>query len=288
MGTGDGQFNFPSGIAVDAAGDVYVCDTENSRVQKFTPGGTFIAAWGEHGFGPGQFVGPWGGVVSPAGEIFVTDNGGGQRVVVLSPDGAFAREWGQSGQAGSAPGQFSAPTGITLDQSGRLYVADYGNARIQVFDTAGNFLGQWGSEGSADGQFNYPAGVAADKNGFIYVTDTHNHRVQKFTSAGVFVLKWGSYGSGQGQFDWPEGVCSDRYGNVYVTDFFNRRVQKFDGAGTFLSEWHVDAPQAIAIDANMNVYVVSQQGKPSVSKFTYPTPVPVLGTSWGRVKATYR
>src|SRR5437667_7282583 len=95
-GSGQGQFDFPSGVAVDAVGDVYVCDTGNRRIQKFTTDGAFITAWGTFGFGPRQFIGPWGVAVSPNGEVFVTDNGGGQRVEVFTSDGQFLRQWGVS------------------------------------------------------------------------------------------------------------------------------------------------------------------------------------------------
>ena len=124
-------------------------------------------------------------------------------------------------------------------------------------------------------------------SGFVYVTESDNNRVQKFTSDGTFVAKWGSYGAGPGQFSSPTGVCVDAAGGVYVTDLFNARVQKFDAAGGFLTTWYVASAQAVAVDASRNVFVVSQQGTPRVSKFVL-APVPVTGTTWGRLKAMYR
>ena len=75
---------------------------------------------------------------------------------------------------------FRYPSGIAVDASDNVFVADTFNHRIQQFDTAGNFISEWGSEGSGNGSFNLPFGVAADSSGTIYVADTFNHRIQQF------------------------------------------------------------------------------------------------------------
>ena len=105
------------------------------------------------------------------------------------------------GSYGSGDGQFNAPSGVAVDSSGNVYVADTDNHRIQKFNSSGGFITKWGSSGSGDGQFNYPYGVAVDSSGNVYVADTSNDRIQKFNSTGGFITKWGSYGSGDGQFN---------------------------------------------------------------------------------------
>src|SRR6266571_4521585 len=91
----------------------------------------------------------------------------------------------QWGTPGSGDGQFNGPAGVAVDASGNVYVADYGNHRVQKFTDTGTFLTQWG------GQFNGPTGVAVDASGNVYVGDTgnggiHNNRIQKFTDTGVY------------------------------------------------------------------------------------------------------
>ena len=95
----------------------------------------------------------------------------------------FFGELGGSGSQGEDDGQFSWPTGIAVDGSGRVYVTDSRNDRVQVFGTDGQFLTQWGSQGSGDGQFSSPTGIAVDGSRMVYVVDSRNHRVQVFTTA---------------------------------------------------------------------------------------------------------
>jgi DNA-binding beta-propeller fold protein YncE len=86
----------------------------------------------------------------------------------------------QWGSVGSGDGQFSNPAGVATDAAGNVYVADFGNHRIQKFTGTGVYLTQWGSFGSGDGQFSTPRGVATDVDGNVYVADQGNHRIQKF------------------------------------------------------------------------------------------------------------
>ena len=90
--------------------------------------------------------------------------------------GTFMGKWGSSG---SGDGQFGSPAGVATDSAGNVYVADFGNSRIQKFDSSGTFILKWGSSGSGDGQFSFPRGVATDACS-LYVADTNNNRIQKF------------------------------------------------------------------------------------------------------------
>src|SRR6266508_2478133 len=191
--------------------------------------------------------------------------GGGQHVNVVLPrnqnvDFAFARTI----QPHARAGQFYHAFGVAVDGSGVVYMADSGNARIQVFHSSGQFLYQWGSWGDRPGQFLDPHGVAVDRQGNVYVADTGNSRIQKFNGDGTWLTSWGSQGSGNGQFSFAEGIATDRDGNVYVADSGNHRIQKFTPAGvwqatraalgTGTGPFHY--PTGLAIDQSGNVFVV--------------------------------
>ena len=177
-GTGDGQFNSPQGIATDSGGNVYVTDTSNYRVQKFTSAGVFSAKWGSNGTGDGEFDSPQGIATDSDGKVYVVDSGN-RRIQKFTSDGTFVTKWGSSG---SGDGQFVGPFGITVDGSGDVYVVDRGNHRIQKFTGAGVFVTKWGSSGVGDGQFIYPHGITLDSARNVYVVDTYNNRIQKFTA----------------------------------------------------------------------------------------------------------
>ncbi len=108
---GDRQFKMPSGVAADASGNVYVADTGNHRIQKFSPDGTFIAKWGSLGSGDGQFNWPTGIAIDGPGNIYVAD-AGNHRLQKFSPDGTFIAKWGS---LGTGNGQFNGPSGVTVD-----------------------------------------------------------------------------------------------------------------------------------------------------------------------------
>jgi DNA-binding beta-propeller fold protein YncE len=170
VGSGDGQFYDPSGIAVDGYGNVYVADSGNNRIQKFTSDGIFIAKWGSYGSGDGQLLFPFGIAVDGFGNVYVLDQDN-VRIQKFTSTGGFITKWGSYG---SGDGQFNWPWGIAVDGSGNVYVADSGNDRIQKFTSSGGFITKWGSRGSRDGQFNYPWGIAVDGSGNVYVADTYN------------------------------------------------------------------------------------------------------------------
>jgi DNA-binding beta-propeller fold protein YncE len=179
------------------------------------------------------------------------------------------------------PWYFNGPVGIAVDSSGCVYVADYWNARIQKFDSNGNFITKWGSEGTGDGEFDDPAGIAVDSSGCVYVADAGNHRIQKFDSDGNFITKWGSSGTGDGEFSFPCGIAVDSSGCVYVADAEDDRIQKFDSDGNFITKWgssgtgdgEFSFPCGIAVDSSGNVYVADLHND-RIQKFAPKLPMP--------------
>ena len=255
QGTGNGQFQSPYGIAVDANGRVFVADTNNHRIQKFEPDGTFVKAWGSLGTDPGQFNKPWDVAVSDTGRVYVAD-GENYRIQKFTSSGRYIGEWGTIGdQDGEGIWR-----GVAVSPSGRVYASDIRNRRVQKFSSSGQFLGKWGSQGHDSGQFwSGPKGLAVGPTDHVYVADWGNWRVQKFSAGGMHLGHWGSNGAGEGQFSYgPSAVAVDASGNVYVTDDYH--VRKFDAHGGFIGYVaslgvDLDHPFGIAVDLAGRVHI---------------------------------
>jgi hypothetical protein len=257
-GSADGQF-YVAGVAADAAGNIYVADLYNHRIQKFDSNGNFLLKWGGFGSEDGEFYYPYGVAVDGFSNVYVVD-ANNHRIQKFDSNGNFITKWGTQG---SGDGQFNFPLAVAVDGSANVYVADPFNYRIEKFDSNGTFLTKWGSLGAGDGEFTQPVGVAADASGMVYVADDVTQYIQKFDSNGNFITKWGGAGAGDGQFAAASGVAVDASGMVYVADHNNNRVQKFDSGGTFLAQWgsfgagdgEFEGPYAVTVDAAYNVYV---------------------------------
>ncbi|MFA5414209.1 MAG: PKD domain-containing protein [Methanoregula sp.] len=278
---GDGSFQYPNGVAIDSSGNVYVADTNNNRIQKFSSTGAFLSKWGSEGSGDGQFSNPHDIAIDSGDNVYVADTSN-DRIQKFSSTGSFLGKWGSFG---SGDGQFYYPQGVAIDSGGNVYVADTSNKRIQKFSSTGTFLAKWGTQGSGDGQFVYPLGISIDFSGNVYIVDVAINRVQKFSSTGTFLAKWGSLGEGDGQFAYPFDITADTLDNVYVTDTQNNRIQKFTSTGTFLSKWgskgsddgQFNYPQGIATDTNGNVYVADSDNN-KIQKFSSTG---TFLTTWG-------
>jgi len=183
-GVGRGQFDFPRGIAADHSGNILVGDTNNGRIQKFSPAGVFLSMLGSPGYNPGEFKEPNGVAVDTNGNVYVADVGN-HRVQKLAPDGRFIAQW-----SGPALG-FYGPRDIWITSDDVVYVVDQGRSRIVKLDANGAVLATWGTQGVGDGQFDEPTAVAVDdKRNRVYVADPRNRRIQIFDTTGKFVAKW--------------------------------------------------------------------------------------------------
>jgi len=153
-GEDDGQFTWPTSIALDKDGNVYVADEWLHRISIFDKDGTFLSQWGKPGSGDGALNKP-AGLAITNGTMFVSDSCN-HRIQKFSLDGKYL---GQFGSFGSGPGQLNSPWGLGLDTDGNVYVADWRNDRIQKFSPDGQPLASFGQSGSGVGQFNRPSGV---------------------------------------------------------------------------------------------------------------------------------
>ena len=182
-GEGEGQFIWPTAIALDPQGNVYVADEWLNRISIFDKDGEFLSSWGKAGSGDGELDRPAGIAISGNGTLFLTDSRN-HRVQKFSLDGQYK---GKRGSFGDGPGQFNFPWGIGLDKDSQVFVADWRNDRIQKLTADGEWQTSFGQSGSGIGQFNRPASVCVDEDGDIYVADWLNNRVQVLTPEGRFV-----------------------------------------------------------------------------------------------------
>jgi YYY domain-containing protein len=155
-----------------------------------------------------------------------------------------------------AAGQVRQPRGAASDAAGRVWVADFGNQRVQVFGADGSPAFALGTRGSGPGQFNDPCGVAVGPSGLVFVADTWNGRVQVLDEKGGWLREWG------GGFFGPRGIAVDAGGTVFVSDTGNGRVVRFDGFGHKEAEWGTAAgpgkladPQGLVTGKDGKVYV---------------------------------
>ena len=179
-------------------------------------------------------------------------------------------------------GGFFYPGALALDSSGNVFVSDFANSRIQVFEPSGNFIRKWGSPGSGEGEFNTNTGIAIDSADNVYVVDQGNARIEVFDSQGAFIRMWGwgvddgtatlqtctsgcepgMAGSGDGQLGFDSktqggagALAVDSADNVYVVDAINNRIQVFDPNGSFIRKWGSVYQGGIAIDSSDQVFI---------------------------------
>jgi tripartite motif-containing protein 71 len=279
-GAEGGEFGEPDDVAVDPAGNVYVADSSNVRIDKFDPSGNFLRAWGKDVVASG------------------TDNTGGSEICIAGTDDVC-----QAGTGGALGGQFSGLSKIATDPTGaHLYEIDGSGFRVQEFNADGTFDRAWGKDvvstgtddqgtgfetclagtddvckggaaaGSA-GALTFPTGVGVAPNGDVYVTEgpSGGQRISKFTATGSFLRAWGgnvvaaggpddtlsgraeicvptqgdtcqngSQGAQGGEFNTPYDAAVDGDGNVYVVEANQYRLQKFDASGAFEQAWGTD------------------------------------------------
>ncbi len=228
---GAGQFAMPHGLTIDAKGHLWVTDVALQQVFELDATGRVLLTLGERGVAGDDethFNMPTDVAVADDGTFFVSDGYGNSRVVRFSPEGRFERSWGE---VGVLPGQFVVPHGIALGPDGNVYVADRGNARVQIFDRDGTFVGKW--ESAALGR---PWSIAFDADGLAFVVDGGDQpasgpdraRILEVDERGQIVGSFGSVGAAPGQMRQPHDIAVGSDGSVYVVEVgAGKRAQKF-------------------------------------------------------------
>ncbi len=229
---GAGMILWPHGMFVDDDGNVWVTDAvgfgrqpegRGHEILKFSPEGELLMTLGKKGVagnGPDTFRQPSDVLVAPNGNIFVADGhgaGGNNRIVKLSSDGTFIKEWGGTG---AEAGEFRDPHALAMDSQGRLFVGDRGNSRIQIFDQEGEHLATWT-------QFGRPSGLFIDDNDILYSADSESNA--------------------RSHPGWRRGIYIGSARDGWVTAFIPDPEADPDNSGT-------SAAEGIAVDARGNVY----------------------------------
>ncbi|MBI2723694.1 MAG: TIGR03663 family protein [Chloroflexi bacterium] len=201
-GFAPGQLDGPSDVALDAAGNIYVADTNNNRIQKYDPQGNFIAAVGGFTSPDVTLTQPWSMAVAPDGRVFIADTWA-HKIVRLDKNLKKDKEWGGGGQvdAGGDPMKLFGPREIALTAAGNVLVSDTGNNRIIEYTADGDVVRQFGSKGSSGDplQFSEPVSIVTNAAGDMWIADFWNKRIVKLDKdlnlkAQIQVPTWGSTG----------------------------------------------------------------------------------------------
>jgi len=213
----------PQCVALDAADNIYVTDSEAGKIFVFDSGGKYRHVFGSLKGGEGYFKRPTGiAVDSAAQRIYVSDTLR-DKIYVLDMEGQVMQTIGRHG---TGQGEFYYPTELHLDND-NLLVVDAMNFRVQWLGRDGSAQGMMGQIGDSVGQIFRPKGVALDSEDHIYVVDALSAVVQIFDHQGRLLYFFGRRGTALGEFQLPSGLFIDHDDRVFVVDSFNRRVQVF-------------------------------------------------------------
>ncbi|MDJ1472050.1 DUF7619 domain-containing protein [Xanthocytophaga flava] len=236
LGSADGQFNTLLDIFADSQGNVWAADANNTRIQKFSTNGNFLAKFGTPGSAEGKFNYPSDVCIDLQGNIWVADKSN-YRIQKFDKNGKFLLA---SGIAGPFDGAFHSPKNLVVDKDNNVWVTDTELCRIQKFDSNGKFLLKFGSQstitGPVNGTFKNIKDIASDIKGNIWIADVSAKSIQKFDKNGKFILNFGgALGANtvDGQFSSPTGIVIDNQGNTWVGDGGSQHIQKFEANGKF-------------------------------------------------------
>ncbi len=304
-GGGDGEFNGPSDITVDASGNSFVVENDGNTVEEFDVTGAFVKVFGwgvldgtdelqvcrsgcqsaSYGSGDGQLDGTYGITADSQGNLYLIDSNN-NRIDEFTPAGAFVKTWGwgvqdgsselqvctggcQAGVAGSGDGQFNGlySAGIAIDSSGVVYVNDiYEDDFVQIFTTDGVFKGKigTGTDGDGNGEFSSSSyDLAIDNEGNIYVPDDSRHDIQKFTPVSGWTIN-------------PQGEVNIAYVNVTGSNNLGAKISCSKGCtnGGGNTNWKFPQPTTGGSSGSARVAIINNTPLPPVSPLTPPANIP--------------
>ena len=275
------SFDRPTGVAIGAAGDVFVTEPMRGAVRRIAPDGSERAPLRAAAYDE-QLDRPAGLALDRMGNLYVADARDGA-VFKYSSTGIALDRWGSlygPGETGAGLGQFEglrSPRGSTSDGASNVYVADAAEQRVFAFNAGGVLLRVWGAppagEPEATGALEVPVGVATDAQGNVYVTDPRRGRIVKLAPDGRGLAAWqlppptGSL-SAPALPSIPWGVAVDAGGAIYVTELFGTRLSKLAPSGEIVATWSLAVPgqreqfrpSNLALDAAGNVYAIETYG----------------------------
>ncbi len=213
-------------IAVARTGEVYVVDGVGGGIYIFSPEGEFLRT-----LPPPEGVEMWAPsalAFDDTGNLYVTErfelaSESRHRVLVFGPDGELLRQFGEKG---TGPGKLNYPSGIAVDEQGRVYVTNM-TGGVDVFTSEGQYITRFGVAQGEEG-VGVARGLALDQEGRLYVVDVTGQQVKVYdTTSDEFpaLYSFGSFGLEGGEFRFPAGVAVDASGRIYVADRENYRVQ---------------------------------------------------------------
>ena len=213
---GEGMFTVPHLLRADAHGHIWATDRRSHQIFKFSVEGKLLMTLGRKDVrgdndSRDAFNGPADVVIAQDGSIFIADGeSGNTRVVKYSPEGKFVTSWGGRG---SDPGKFAEPHSLAMDSTGRIYVADRGSHRIQIFDQDGKYLDQWSN-------FDSPWSLFITGDDLLYVVDgSSSLRITNTRDGGIVDRIDGLTN--------PHGVAVDKQGAIYIAEIDGNIVKKF-------------------------------------------------------------
>ncbi|MEI6046398.1 MAG: hypothetical protein WCS37_18765 [Chloroflexota bacterium] len=248
LGQEEGKFQHPTGLALDAQNNLYVVDAGLNRVQKFDATGKFLLGWSNigrpSGQGSVQFNNPNAITVDASGNVYVADSRN-FRVEKFDSSGQFLLQWGGQGtgdgQFGYVPymghtPSYGGPVSLVADKSGLIYVTDWGNHRIEKFDTQGKFLESWTNLSAFDPNL-YPR-LAVDTSGNLYLAA--EARVDKYSSAKQLLGQWVIQYEGLNISSFSN-IQTDGQGNLYFpeSNALGEHLKKINSAGQTLLQFDV-------------------------------------------------